>query len=110
MAQDRREQTPGSTLHPTISTALVFFSISFRPPASQARPPFSFRSLVGLLFQQIACLALGFCFLLFVSYCLLLFARYVFIVTTLFLLCCSSLFLLFVYFFVLGSTFVLCFC
>ena len=39
-------------------TALVIFSLSFRPPASLARPSFSFRYLFGLLFQQIACLAL----------------------------------------------------
>ena len=36
-------------------TALVIFSLSFRPPASLARPPFSFRSLAFLFAIDFCC-------------------------------------------------------
>ena len=99
----------------TESVAIVFFSISFRPLASLARPSFFFDLLSAACFACTApvfisfsfrppfstkCLfgSLGFCFLLFVSYFLILCALSVFMFTPLFLPCCSFLFLLFVYF------------
>ena len=111
----------------TESVAIVFFSISFRPLASLARPSFFFRSPFGRLlrlhgprihfvlfsasfFNEVLVwlswlLFFAFCLLLFNFVCAFRFYVYAVVFTLLFFfvfaVCLFS---------VLGSTFVLCFC